>query len=630
MTEVKVKRCAVYCRKSTEIGLEKDYNSLDAQRESAENYIKSQKHNGWELLPDHYDDGGYSGGNTERPALKRLMADIAAGKIDVLVLYKLDRLSRSLLDFMKLAEFFEKHNVSFVSVTQEINTSTSSGRMMLNILMTFSEFERSVITERVLDKIAGAKRRGKYCGGPPILGYNVIPETKKLVVNPEEAKIVQEAFSLYARLGSSLKVIRILNEKGYRSKGWTSQKSRRHMGSEFTPKIIHRILTNPIYIGMIRHKENLYEGEHDGIIDRALWDKVQYLLRENNHCEPGAKRNATESPFKGLLVCGYCGGAFGITYSNKKNRRYMYYICVKDHVRGERECPLGRIAAGDLDKIILRQLARIFQSPSMLVKLCAELQEQEQKRRKVLQLQQAEIEKAQQQIRDQIHTGGDIVSLKQDFSELTRQMAELQNELQSLGEIYSVSDLAETCDSIEAIWEELFPAERYKLAHQVIDKITLYEDRLVMNVKHHGLKSLILELKTGNDVTVSVSADADVVTLTIPVLVKRWNGRKLIVVPGDKDFPEETFEPSALAKRLAQGYQWLGMIESGEYPTITRLAEGLQLDPSAVTKTINMVNLSPKIQKMLVESDTPQSINRDKLFGAIPEDWEEQERELLR
>jgi len=628
-SEAKIKRCIIYTRKSTEKGLEQDYNSLDAQRESAENYIKSQNHNGWQLLPTHYDDGGYSGGTTERPALKRLMDDIKAGGIDVIVVYKLDRLSRSLLDFMNLAEFFEQHNVGVISVTQDINTSTSSGRMMLNILMTFCQFEREILVERIKDKIAGAKRRGKYCGGPPILGYNVIPETKKLVVNLEEAKIVQEAFSLYARLGSSLKVIRLLNEKGYRSKGWTSQKSRCHTGSEFTLKIIHRILTNPIYIGMIRHKENIYEGEQDAIIDRPLWDKVQYLLRENCNCEPGAKRNATESPFKGLLVCGYCGGAFGITYSNKKNRRYMYYICVKDHVRGERECPLGRIAAGDLDKIILRQLARIFQAPSMLVKLCTELQEQEQKRRKALQLQQAEIEKAQQNIRDQIHDGGDMVSLKPEFSELTRQMTELQIELQALGEVYSTGDLATTCDSIEAIWEELFPAERYKLAHQVIEKITLYEDRLVMDVKHHGLKSLIRELKTGNDITVSSSADTDVITLTVPVLVKRWNGRKLIVVPDDENYPADDFEPSALAKRLVQGYHWLGMIESGEYPTIARLAEGLRLDPSVVTKTINMVNFSPKIQKLIVEAEIPQSINRERLFGAIPEDWEEQERGLL-
>jgi len=373
------------------------------------------------------------------------------------------------------------------------------------------------------------------------------------------------------------------------------KKSRCHTGSEFTLKIIHRILTNPIYIGMIRHKENLYEGEHEGIIDRARREKVQYRLRENNHCKTGAKRNATESPFKGLPVCGYCCGAFGITCSNKKNRRYMYCIRVKDHVKAERECPLGRIAAGDLDKIILRQMTRIFQPPSMLVKLCAELQEQEQKRRKVLQVQQTEIEKAQQSIRDQIHDGGDIVALKQEFSELTLQMAELQNELQSLGEVYSVNDLAATCDSIEAIWEELFPAERYKLAHQVIDKITLYEDRLVMDVKHHGLKSLIRELKTGNDVT--VSEDKNIISLTIPVLVKRWNGRKLIVVPVDNDCPEDDFEPSALAKRLARGYQWLGMIESGHYPTIARLAEGLRLAPSVVTKTITWSTFRRKSRK---------------------------------
>lgn len=221
-SESKITRCAVYTRKSTEV-LDQDFNSLEAQRESAENYIKSQKHNGWQLLPDRYDDGGFSGGNTKRPALKRLMADIKAGKINVVVIYKMDRLSRSLLDFMNMAEFFEQHNVSFVSVTQDINTSTSSGRMMLNILMAFSEYERDVIRERIKDTIAGAKRRGKHCGGVPILGYNI--EDKRLMINFREAKLIREIFTTYTKLGSGFDVARFLNSKGCHTKSWTSKKA---------------------------------------------------------------------------------------------------------------------------------------------------------------------------------------------------------------------------------------------------------------------------------------------------------------------------------------------------------------------------------------------------------------------
>ena len=236
MTETKITRCAVYTRKSTEIDLNQEFNSLEAQRESAENYIKSQKHNGWQLLPERYDDGGFSGGNIERPALKRLMANIEAEKIDVVVIYKMDRLSRSLLDFMNMAEFFEQHNVSFVSVTQDINTSTSAGRMMLNILMTFSEYERDVITERIKDSIAGAKKRGKFCGGVPILGYDVNSSSKKLEINKKEAKLIKEIYKLYSESGSAFEVAKILNSQGYHTKSWTSKKGKHHPGAKFTPK----------------------------------------------------------------------------------------------------------------------------------------------------------------------------------------------------------------------------------------------------------------------------------------------------------------------------------------------------------------------------------------------------------
>ena len=627
-SEAKITRCAVYTRKSTEV-LDQDFNSLEAQRESAENYIKSQKHNGWQLLPDRYDDGGYSGGNTERPALKRLMADIKAGKIDVIVLYKIDRLSRSILDFMNMAEFFEQHNVSFVSVTQDINTSTSSGRMMLNILMAFSEYERDVIRERIKDTIAGAKKRGKFCGGVPILGYNV--EDKRLMINSKEAKLIREIFTTYTKLGSGFEVARILNGKGCHTKSWTSKKGKFYPGRKFAPKDIYRILNNPLYIGMVQHNGNVYDGEQEAIIDKKLWDKVQYLLQENSKCPSGESKNPLVSPFKGLLVCGYCGGAFGITYTKKKNRRYMYYICIKDNDRADHECPLRRFSAGNLDKIILQQLSRIFKSPAMLMKTYRELEKLKKEQRAKLLKRFSELKTEQDEVCKQLRAGGDVAILTPRYTELANALDEVKRELESIGEIYSTDNLAETCGSIETIWEELFPAERYNLAHILIDRITLFADHILMDIKHHGLKSLIKDLQSDDGIKASPTESNEIIRLNIPVLVKRWNGRKLIVAPDEgkceTEIPEH--EPTAMAKRLAQAHKWIELLESGEYSTLSQLGEAFNCDLSKVMKILNLASLSPKIQKMIVKGNIPQSLALRRLYGNIPVEWEEQERRFL-
>jgi len=226
-------RCAIYTRKSTEEGLEQEFNSLDAQRESAEAYIKSQTHEGWTCLSDRYDDGGYTGGNVDRPALARLMADIEAGRVDAVVVYKVDRLSRSLLDFTKLMEVFDKHQVSFVSVTQQFNTATSMGRLVLNVLLSFAQFEREIISERTRDKIAAARRKGKWAGGMPILGYDVNSQTKKLAINEAEAERVRTIFSLYLEQRSLMPVLKELEARGWRNKCWITTT----FGAEWDPRV---------------------------------------------------------------------------------------------------------------------------------------------------------------------------------------------------------------------------------------------------------------------------------------------------------------------------------------------------------------------------------------------------------
>ena len=287
-------RCAIYCRKSVEKGLDMEFNTLDAQREAGEAYVASQKANGWVCLPEHYDDGGFSGGTLNRPALRKLLLDCERGKIDVIVVYKIDRLSRSLCDFAELSKSFEKWNVAFVSVTQEINTQTSAGRMMLNILMTFAQFEREMIATRVKDKMAATRKKGKWVGGQIPFGYKV--ENKKLVVEPEKAVVVQRIFQRYIEIQSPISIVRELKADGI--VGTT--------GLSMDKAYILRVLHNYTYIGKVEYEGEIYNGEHEAIIDQESWDKVQQFLKENRPLPMLAQSRKSEAALAGLIRCGHC------------------------------------------------------------------------------------------------------------------------------------------------------------------------------------------------------------------------------------------------------------------------------------------------------------------------------------
>ena len=271
----KVIRCAIYTRKSTDEGLQQEFNSLDAQRESAEAYITSQKQEGWQVVAEPFDDGGYSGGNMDRPALKRLLAAVEARTVDCVVVYKVDRLSRSLMDFARIIEIFDRNGVSFVSVTQQFNTTNSLGRLTLNILLSFAQFEREIISERTRDKMSAARRKGKWIGGHPVLGYDIDPKGGRLIVNEVEATQVRTLFSLYLELGSLLPVLQEAQRRGIVTKAWTTADSKPRGGHRIGKSALHGILTNAIYTGVVDHKGRLYPGEHERIIDQATWDEVQ-------------------------------------------------------------------------------------------------------------------------------------------------------------------------------------------------------------------------------------------------------------------------------------------------------------------------------------------------------------------
>ena len=352
--QVRKLRCAVYTRKSTEEGLEMEFNSLDAQREACEAYIASQKSEGWVELADRYDDGGFSGGTLERPALKRLLADIENGRVDVVVVYKIDRLSRSLMDFAKLVEVFDRGGVTFVSVTQSFNTTTSMGRLTLNILLSFAQFEREVIGERIRDKIAASRKRGMWMGGFVPLGYEV--RDRKLVVNEAEAETVRMIFERFVEVGSATALARALAAEGVRTR------RRRLVDKGF----LYKLLNNRVYIGDAVHKGTAYPGEHEAIITRALWDKVHGILRESPRVRAGRTRAATPALLKGLIF-GPTGCAMTPTHTRRGDKLYRYYVSQSVLKRGADACPMGRVPAAEIEGAVVDQLRGLLRAPEVIV-----------------------------------------------------------------------------------------------------------------------------------------------------------------------------------------------------------------------------------------------------------------------
>jgi site-specific DNA recombinase len=352
--------CAIYTRKSTSEGLDQEFTTLDAQREAAENYIKSQKAQGWIALKDKYNDGGYTGADTNRPALQKLIEDIKVGKINCVVVYKVDRLSRSLLDFTRLLEFFDEYNTTFVSVTQHFNTDSSMGRLTLNILLSFAQFEREMISERTRDKIGAARKKGKWTGGLPSLGYDINRETHKLVVNEQEARLVRKIYKLYLETNSILNTTIILNEQGYTCKRYVSKTGRQFGGSKFTKNTIHRLLMNPIYTGKIKYQGILYNGEHKAIVEPELFEKIQKQIKYNRINRKVRKNSRCFGVLTHILRCSACDCVMIHTYSIKnKVKKYRYYVCLKAQRLGYATCPTRSLNAKNIEDTVMAYLPRI-------------------------------------------------------------------------------------------------------------------------------------------------------------------------------------------------------------------------------------------------------------------------------
>ncbi len=354
-TAIKQKlRCAVYTRKSSEEGLEQEFNSLDAQREACEAYVASQRAEGWLLVPDRYDDGGISGATLERPALKRLLADIEAHKVDVVVVYKIDRLSRALMDFAKLVEVFDRNSVTFVSVTQSFNTTTSMGRLTLNILLSFAQFEREVIGERIRDKFAASRRKGIWMGGWAPLGYDI--KDRKLIVNEREAKHVRSIFTRFSRGMPPQQLIAMLANEGTLNK----------RGKPIDKGYLYRVLNNRVYLGDAMHKGTAHPGEHTAIVEQVLWDKVHGLISDSPHKRSTRQRGRTPAILKGLIF-GSTGAALTPAHTRKNGRLYRYYVSTHVIRNGASACPVRRVPAAQIEAVVIAQIKTMVQTPEIIV-----------------------------------------------------------------------------------------------------------------------------------------------------------------------------------------------------------------------------------------------------------------------
>ena len=420
------KRCAVYCRVSSDERLDQEFNSTDAQKEAGHAYIASQRAEGWIPVADDYDDPGYSGGNTDRPALKRLLADIERGLIDIVVVYKIDRLTRSLADFAKMVDVFDLHDVSFSAVTQQINSATSMGRLMLNVLLSFAQFEREVTSERIRDKIAAAKRKGMWMGGVPSIGYDVV--NRQLVVNDAEAAVVRRIFEEMLTIGSPTQIAANLTAEGITTKAWTTQEGQTRSGTRIDKKYLHKLLRNRIYLGELSHKGNWYPGAHPPIIDRALWDKVHAVLAKDSHARSVETkiRSRTDALLRGLLYAP-SGERMYPTYSSKRGHKYHYYVSKSESRFGAPGKSFARLPAPEIEAAVVAQIRTVLTSPESIASVVRHIQ----------------------------RNGAQI-------DEATTVMA--------MGRLNDV-------------WDQLFPVERHRIANLMIERIDLVHVGEVQGIK---------------------------------------------------------------------------------------------------------------------------------------------------
>jgi DNA invertase Pin-like site-specific DNA recombinase len=558
-------RCAIYTRKSSEEGLEQEFNSLDAQRESCEALIRSQKHEGWLCLSELYDDGGISGATMERPALKRLLADIEAGRIDAIVVYKVDRLTRSLNDFAKMVDVFDRRAISFVSVTQQFNTTTSMGRLTLNMLLSFAQFEREVTGERIRDKIAASKKKGMWMGGLPALGYDV--KDRKLVVNQREAETVRHIYRRYAALGSVLALKDELDRDGVVSKARADMYGRKIGGRPLARGALYLMLQNRIYRGEIVHKENSYPGEHEPIIDAKLWDEVQRKLAANRHWSRG-RSGATHVSLLAGLIYDDTGARMTPTHANKKGTRYRYYVS-PGLVRGNRrQAPHGRrVPAGDLERLV------------------------------------------EERLRQFLHSDAEVFGVIEPL----------------VGDVHDCTEVVARAADLAQRWPGLAPTERRAILSNLVDRIGLLRETVEIRIYPGRLHAVLRADNGPRELQRKPNADEPIITFTVPARLKRTGMETRLLIDGG-DGNSRRNPDYSLHRLLARAYRYNDMVMRSDGKSIRQLAAEAGVVRSYFTRILRLSFLAPNIVKAILRDRHPIELSAKHLANEIrlPIAWDEQ------
>ena len=562
-------RCAIYTRKSSEEGLEQDFNSLDAQREACEAFIASQKREGWALVAEMYDDGGFSGATMERPAFQRLMADVSAGKIDVVVVYKVDRLTRSLSDFAKIVDLFDRNAVSFVSVTQQFNTTTSMGRLTLNILLSFAQFEREVTGERIRDKIAASKKKGMWMGGLPSLGYDV--KDRKLIVNTTEAETVRLIFRRYVELKSVRELKEDLDAAGIVSKVRTAPDGSRYGGQPLSRGALYLMLQNRIYRGEIVHKSKSYPGEHEAIVDEALWTNVQAILAQNRVDRANGKTRNERNLLTGILVDAH-GGRMSPTHANKKGTRYRYYISrslldgsAKTKAEGQ------RIPAAALESLIVGRIRGWLTDPASILQAIQ-------------------------------YAASDAVAQKR----LIERARDLGKQDLHLG--------------IEGL---------HAFMHASIVRVQVHADRIDIMLDQDQVCRRLDETakQTEPSQKTPFEANRQVTTVSIPARLKRTGKEMRIIVD---DGSEPPIPDAGLVRLLVRANAIRNQLLADRSLTFEDIAKSEGVVPSYATRLFRLTLLAPDIVSAVLSGRHPPELTARRLMDdtRLPLEWNEQRQRL--
>lgn len=595
-------RCAIYTRKSSEEGLEQEFNSLDAQREACEAYILSQKHDGWTALPTFYDDGGLSGGNMERPALKRLLEDVSAGRVDVIIVYKVDRLTRSLSDFARIVDTLDKHQVSFVSVTQHFNTTSSMGRLTLNVLLSFAQFEREIAGERIRDKIAASKRKGMWMGGTIPFGYQV--KERKLEIVESEAKTVRLIFETYAELGTVEALTDWLIQNGVtnaRERAREGQEEQVRQGGQavdqsngednstanatdaspsyFSRAALHHMLKNPLYIGKVSHKGTIYEGLHLPIINEALWKNVQRQIAENTNNRTSGRRSKHPSLLVGKIET-QDGHMLTPTHAVKRGVRYRYYANFraasnsKAKSNGTSSLPVIRIPAAAIERLVVDRLLQLLRSQT------------------------------------------DLAGLFQSLNLSASQLREVIQTAQAKADAWNAKSVADQRAALQTI----------------LVKVRLQTDHVELCLSRRGLLESILEPTAptagqSNDGIGHHGANPDddgICIQTANCLEPSGNGLRLII--SDANHPAPNMQ---LAPLLGEAFTLRESLLNGPQDSIEAMSKALQLGRGYITSRIRLTFLSPTLIRKILKGDVPTTLSPTRLLESskdLPIKWTEQDR----